>query len=81
MAHSFFILVDGMFLHSVVSVSCVPSTCVLQMHFLLCFWHVGVALGAYGPRGFGRFYWSTIHLQPPQVTALEAAFIHYSLVV
>lgn len=40
-----FLLLGRLLLHSVGLVSCTPSTCVLQMYFLLSLGHVGVALG------------------------------------
>lgn len=66
------------FLHSVVLVSCTPSTCVLQMYFLLSLGHVGVALGTDWAGWLGGLERRTVHLQPPQITAPEAALIHDS---
>lgn len=64
------------FLHSVVLISCTPSTCVLQMYFLLSLGHVGVALGTDRAGCLGRLEGGAVHLQPPQVTAPEAALVH-----
>lgn len=64
------------FLHSVVLVSCISSTCVLQMYFLLSLGHVSVALSSDGPGCLGRLQGCTVHLQPSQVAAPEAALVH-----
>lgn len=66
----------GVFLHSVVLVSRTPSTCVLQMYFLLSLGHIGVALGTDGAGRLGRLEGCAVHLQPPQITAPEAALVH-----
>lgn len=69
-------LFGKVFLHSVVLISRTPSTCILQMYFLLSLGHVGVALGTDGAGRLGRLKGRAVHLQPPQVTAPEAALIH-----
>lgn len=63
-------------LHSVVLVCCSPSTCVLQVYFLLGLGHVGVALGTDGAGWLGGLERGTVHLQPSQVAAPEAALIY-----
>lgn len=64
------------FLHSVALISRIPSTCVLQMYFLLSLGDVSVALGTDGAGWLGRLEWGAVHLQSPQITASEAALIH-----
>lgn len=44
--------------------------------YLLSLGHVGVALGTDGAGRLGRLEGCAVHLQPPQVTAPEAALIH-----
>lgn len=46
------------------------------MYFLLSLGHVRVALGTDGAGRLGRLEGCTVHLQPPQITAPEAALIH-----
>lgn len=46
------------------------------MYFLLSLGHVGVALGTDGAGCLCRLEGCTVHLQPPQITAPEAALIH-----
>lgn len=71
-----FLLLGRLFLHPVVLVPRTPSTCVLQMYFLLSLGHVSVALGTDRAGWFRRLEGSTVHLQPSQITAPEAALIH-----
>lgn len=71
-----FLLLGRFFLHPVVLVSCTSSTCVLQMHFLLSLGHVSVALGTDRAGRFRSLEGGTVHLQPSQITAPEAALVH-----
>lgn len=71
-----FLLLRRFFLHSVVLVSSTASACVLQMYFLLSLGHVSVTLGTDRAGRFRRLERGTVHLQPSQITAPEAALIN-----
>lgn len=47
-----------------------------ELAYLLSLGHIGVALGTDGAGRLGRLEGCAVHLQPPQITAPEAALVH-----